>query len=199
MLIDIGKKKIASEEEEKPLFGSTQIVNQQSIVFQNSKLLEAQFPKLEKNTLYDYVSHGSFAKWQLLYHILLNFYKEPVKIYVSSWTITEEPARRFVQLMQRGIISELHILLDHRAKMRKDGPVGMIRKAATAFGTALNHAKVIVIDSEEMPCTIVCSQNLTGNPRTEAGTITTFKSSAEFHKEWINDLIQKSKKPLLKN
>jgi hypothetical protein len=48
-----------------------------------------------------------------------------------------------------------------------------------------------VIENDEWSITINGSANYTNNPRIEAGCIIPLKASAEFHRKWILELLEK--------
>ena len=113
----------------------------------------------------------------------------PAKVWMTTWTITEEPMRILLDLIKTGYISELSAVLDYRIEKRKPEAFQLASNIITRIKLTKCHAKVAVIRNEEWNVTIVGSANFSKNPRIEAGVIFTDKESADFHIQWIDDVI----------
>ena len=113
----------------------------------------------------------------------------PSRLFLSTWTITEEPMRVLFQLIQEGYIEELNCLFDYRIEKRKAEAFQLAKVNAARVKLTKVHAKVAVLLSDQWGVSIIGSANLTKNPRIEAGVLSTCQEVAEFHSSWINQEI----------
>ena len=133
------------------------------------------------NTVH-YCTGGAFSAHELLFSILRM--TGPAKVYISTWTMTEYPARLLSEALSSGKITELYCLLDVR--MEKNPSVHqLIQHNSTMIRLSQCHAKVMIIENDGLSISIISSQNMTENPRIEAGVISTNRSVMLFHRGWI--------------
>jgi hypothetical protein len=142
---------------------------------------------LESETTYHYCTAGA---WSL--HEMIALICEKIgtaRLFLSTWTITEEPMRVLFGLIEKGLISELNCLFDYRIEKRKAEAFQFAKVNASRIKLTKVHAKIAVLVNEQWAITIVGSANLTKNPRIEAGVISTCRETAEFHISWIENEI----------
>lgn len=140
------------------------------------------FELLNESRTIHYVTNGAFSAHDLLFSLLEKV--GPAKVYLTTWTMTEFPAKRLIEALSAGLITELNCLLDVR--MEKNPNVLQLMKFNASKIKLTNcHAKVMIILTKSISYSIVSSQNLTENPRMEAGVITKSTEIATFHTEWI--------------
>ncbi len=144
--------------------------------------------QLEHNQALQYTTAGRWSMHQLLSYILDR--TGPGRVWLTTWTITEEPMRVLLHEIKSERIQELNAVLDYRIERRKPEAFQLASKIITRIKLTKCHAKVLVIQNEEWSVTVLGSANFSKNPRIEAGTIFTDRESAEFHKTWINDVIE---------
>lgn len=126
-------------------------------------------------------------------HQLLAYVLEqtgPAAVWMTTWTITEEPMRSLLQQLRSGSIIELHALLDYRIERRKPEAFQLASSIITRIKLTKCHAKVLVVQNEQWSVTVLGSANFSNNPRIEAGCLFTDRASADFHRTWINDVIE---------
>lgn len=167
--------------------GFKQAANSSHRLGKSRKDLEATIRELEHDQALQFANAGRWSMHQLLEYMLAK--TGPACVWMTTWTITEEPMRCLLQLLKSGAITELNALLDYRIEKRKPEAFQLASKIITRIKLVKCHAKVLVIQNKEWSVTVLGSANFSNNPRIEAGSIFTDKSSAEFHKEWINDVI----------
>ena len=146
--------------------------------------------KLKKGETLHCVSAGEWSMHDLLFHILDQ--TGPAEVWIASWSITENPCRLLIKGISQGLITKLNILFDWRVKIRCPAAANLAKKHAASCYLTSSHAKVTVVWNEEWQIAIVGSANYTNNPRIEALVITCDPTAATFHRNWINQTIQKS-------
>ncbi|WP_409627919.1 hypothetical protein [Belliella pelovolcani] len=143
--------------------------------------------ELDHDTTIQYCTGGRWSMHQLLQYALLK--TGPAKVWMTTWTITEEPMRVVLELIKTGLITELSAVLDYRIERRKPEAFQLASNIITKIKLTKCHAKVLVIQNDAWNIAVVTTANFSKNPRIEAGVIFTDKASAEFHKKWIDDVI----------
>lgn len=149
--------------------------------------LEETIAELEPDQALQFATAGRWSMHQLLEYALLK--TGPCKVWMTTWTITEEPMRSLLDLINRGLILELSALLDYRIEKRKPEAFQLASNIITRIKLTKCHAKLLVLQNEEWNVTVLGSSNFSMNPRIEAGVIFTDRASAEFHKAWIEEVI----------
>ncbi|MFN3758452.1 MAG: hypothetical protein ACK4SF_04475 [Algoriphagus aquaeductus] len=149
--------------------------------------LKQLIAELEPETNYHFSTGGA---WSLHDMIAMTCQKiGPSRLFLSTWTITEEPMRVLFQLIREGWITELNCLFDYRIEKRKADAFQLAKVNASKVKLSKSHAKVAVLISNDWGVSIVGSANLSKNPRIEAGVLSTCISDSEFHSGWITNEI----------
>ncbi len=149
--------------------------------------LQKLITELEPECNYHFSTAGA---WSLHDMIAMACQKiGPSRLFLSTWTITEEPMRVLFQLIQEGYITELNCLFDYRIEKRKAEAFQLAKVNAARVKLTKVHAKVAVLLSDQWGVSIIGSANLTKNPRIEAGVLSTCQEVAEFQSGWINNEI----------
>jgi hypothetical protein len=136
-----------------------------------------------------FVSKGEWSMHEMLEEMLRR--AGPSDVYITTWTITEDPARRIVVMKQEGLIKSLHCLLDYRIRDRKPAPFQLLQ--ANADVIALAGAKATVVVGESISLCCLSSANYSRNPRFEAGIISANTEDAKFHIDWIKEAIENAR------
>jgi hypothetical protein len=142
---------------------------------------------LQPNQAIQYCTGGRWSMHDMVRFLLLK--SGPAKVWMTTWTITEEPMRILLDLIKTGYISELSAVLDYRIEKRKPEAFQLASNIITRIKLTKCHAKVCVIKNDQWNITIVGSANFSKNPRIEAGVLFTDQESADFHIQWIDDVI----------
>lgn len=157
------------------------------IVAKESEQLLRLMAELEPESNYHFSTAGA---WSLHEMIALACQRiGPSRLFLSTWTITEEPMRVLFQLIREGYIQELNCLFDYRIEKRKAEAFQLAKVNSAKVRLTKVHAKVAVLLSDEWSVSIIGSANLTKNPRIEAGVLSTCREVGEFHSRWIDNEI----------
>jgi hypothetical protein len=149
--------------------------------------LERTIEELVPDQALQFATAGRWSMHQLLEYLLRK--TGPCRVWMTTWTITEEPMRALLGMITDGLILELNAVLDYRIERRKPEAFQLANSIITRIRLTKCHAKVLVLENENWSVTILGSANFSKNPRIEAGVIFSDKKSADFHKKWINDVI----------
>lgn len=142
--------------------------------------------KPDANVLW--VSDGKWSAHQLLLALL--DITGPANVYISSYAMSETPARYLVNLKQIGFIKDLYCVLDNRVDTRTAGTLQIIKCIATDYSLIDTHAKVTVIENEQWNIAIIGSANYTENNRYEAGIVSCTRDAAEMQLRWIKKALK---------
>jgi hypothetical protein len=155
--------------------------------------LEEVIGQVSPNTDMHFVTRGDWSCHHLVEYLLHQ--TGPAEVVIACWTMSEDAARTLLQLIESDQILRLSIVFDLRAQQRKPAAYQLARHIASNCRIASCHAKVTVIspaDSNKPGIAISGSANYTRNPRIEAGVLSTHKSAIEFHREWIQRILEES-------
>ena len=152
------------------------------------KNLEECIGQLDSLTTVKFVTDGAWSMHHLLAYCLMKC--GPSKVYISTWTMTEEPARHILKMKESGMIKSLTCLFDHRISTRAVGAMQLINAISDKIALIKVHAKITCIVGENMKVSIVGSANYSRNRRLEAGTIFTDPAAVDFDLKWINKFIE---------
>jgi len=149
--------------------------------------LKACIGELVPDQAQQFATAGRWSLHQLLEYVLRK--TGPCRMWMTTWTITEEPMRILLSLIREGLILELNAVLDYRIEKRKPEAFQLASNIMANIRLTKCHAKVVVLRNEHWNVTILTSANFSKNPRIEVGTIFTDAGSAEFHSAWIDQVI----------
>lgn len=164
---------------------------QDTILFSRNDLLTEKLPSLAPNTTYHFVSAGDWSAHDVLMHLLELL--GPSTVYITTWTATEKPIRLLTDALISKKIRQLHLLFDVRMPHRTPAVFQLAAMHATSIKVDRCHAKVMVVDNGKLRATVISSQNMTNNPRIEAGIISTSWKIGSFHIDWIKQVLADAK------
>lgn len=162
-----------------------------SLLGRVSDVVEAVFPPITPGHSYHYATAGLWSTHDLLLHILRQ--TGPARIWIATWSMTEDACRVLVQGIQEGIIADLRLLIDSRVITRNASAYAFVKAHAEKTRITACHAKVTVIENDEWSISMVGSANYTNNPRIEAGVVTESRPVGAFHRDWIDREMDKAK------
>jgi hypothetical protein len=131
----------------------------------------------------------SMAAWSM--HDILAYVLHqvgPADVWLTTWTITEEPVRLLIALQDQGRMRFRGGLLHDRVPTMNPKAYELA-KANLRIQLAKVHAKNLVVITEDWGVTVAGSANWTNNPRIEQYVIGTHRSAAEFQRDWIERCI----------
>ena len=112
------------------------------------------------------------------------------EVWMTSFSISEEFLRRLYFISKGGIISRLHLVLDHKATMKTIKLWSFISQVVDRTYLADNHSKILLVRSMSgYTVSVVTSQNLTRGNRTESTVISTNPDIFTGLLRQVNDLI----------
>lgn len=150
---------------------------------QSLDALREGIDNLSKGEYLQFVSRGQWSMHELLEELLRK--AGPSQVFLSTWTVTEDPVRSLFMLKKEGLIKSLSCVLDYRITDRKPKPFQLLKQTADRIALTQCHAKTLVIRGEEWDFACVGSANFSRNPRIEAGAIFEGTQAAKFHQDWI--------------
>ncbi len=157
------------------------------ILAKESGQLVKMIEELDQECNYHFSTAGAWSLHDIIAQVCQKIGTS--RLFLSTWTITEEPMRVLFQLIQEGRISELNCLFDYRIEKRKAEAFQLAQVNAARVKLTKVHAKVAVLIADHWAVSIIGSANLTKNPRIEAGVLSTCREVAEFHSGWITNEI----------
>lgn len=143
---------------------------------QEALLIESQY--------IDFMTAGNLSLHNII-ELILKMYGPCKELYISTWAIKEAAARSLLSLKEQNLIGSMHGIFDYRIKTVDSKSFQLIEQHFFRYELTKNHAKVILIEYGKRCFTIVCSANLSNNPRIEAGFISLSTKTFIFHKEWM--------------
>lgn len=136
--------------------------------------------------------HFTFSqKWSS--HELLAYILEqtgPAQVYITSWSITEDPMRKLLALVESGHITELRCLFSDRVEVMNPAAHQLMKYNQVQMHLGKCHAKVIVVRNENIGIVATGSANFTINKRWEAGCVASDKQLADEYITAINQVIK---------
>lgn len=153
-------------------------------------LLSELIPSLTKGEAIHIPSYGNWSFNHMISHVLK--LTGPAKVFLTSWTISEQPVKELLQLLDSGRITELHALLDSRVRINCPNAYQIAQHRFVNMKLCHIHAKLAIIINDDYQITINSSANLSRNPTIECYVITESNAIASFHKGWILEQINES-------
>jgi hypothetical protein len=133
-----------------------------------------------------------FVNWSL--HDVLERLLEltgPAHVCLTSWAISEGPARKIANLLKDGKILSLHCLFDHRVTRYCPAAMQLVQGQMGKIKLTGIHAKILVIENENWGISVTSTANATNKRRIEKYVITCDREVAEFERLWITKQINR--------
>jgi len=161
-----------------------------------SKLIAALVGEVGPDKLVEFNTAGEFSFHQVIEYLVT--ITGASDLYLSTWTIKEDPARALFNLKQKGLLKGLYCVFDHRIRTHDAKHYYFIEKICTEIKLTSVHAKVAVLIGDKCSLVMTTSANMSNNPRIEVGTISGHDKLIEFHLGWITNVLQGKKGLLIK-
>jgi len=135
----------------------------------------------------EHVHVPSKASWSM-HDMLAYILKQtgPADVWITTWTITEQPVRLVVDLMNNGTIRTCKVLLSERVEAMNPKALQLVKGNLQVRLTKI-HAKSIVVLNDEWGVSVGGSANFTRNPRIEKYIVCTHREIAEADRSWIEE------------
>jgi hypothetical protein len=154
-------------------------------------VLDTVIGEITMNSEIHYVTGARWSAHNLLHWILQR--TGPAKIYISTYTISEDAVRLLHTMKEAGTILEIHALIDKRFDNRNAKAMQFAKENFSSLKLRDCHAKVTVLINDNWYISMVGSANYSNNPRIERGLIICNKTCAEFDRDWIMKEINNEK------
>jgi hypothetical protein len=122
-----------------------------------------------------YYSYGNFNLVRLILHIIKQ--TGPVHLFMTSYSFSQKSIERLNSRLQNGRLLSFRVIIDNRVKTMSPKPFQMLMELFDYRCSSI-HAKVALLWNDRWKISVITSQNATGNPKLERGTI--FTSAAVF-------------------
>lgn len=152
-------------------------------IMSNSKDLESVIKLIEPGANIFWVSNGEWSMHELLLEIL-NITGSAV-VHLSSYAMSETPARILAQLISNGLIEKLFCVLDNRIDVRTAGSFQLMKGISDKLVLTETHAKVTVVQNKNWSVAVIGSANYTENKRYEAGIISLYEPAVQLQLTWL--------------
>jgi len=114
--------------------------------------------------------------------------------YGSTWTMNRENVQELLTLYDDGTIENISMLTGLYFKRRESAVYAQLlaglEERGQRFNSFRNHAKVILLQSGDDYIVMEGSANFTANPRLENFCIINDKKLYDFHKEWMEEMLE---------
>jgi len=170
---------------------STRIIERKLLIQQNMKLsfLEKTLPRIEKGITYTMITQKVINP----YGFILEAIKQngPINnLIIATYSINQKAISILMNLLDDKLIKDFTLLVNCNIKFQmkgKDVELLAEEKKRDNFHIIkkYSHAKVTLIDQDNVKIVISGSGNYSENPRHEQYTINDDKELYEFYKRWI--------------
>jgi hypothetical protein len=163
------------------LSGFVEYICPKTIVVEDkaSKIIDKVIEVMDQTKQVDFVSHGQFSLHQLIMRLCDAKFGKCHKILFTAWAIKPEPAQAIVSLKQKGLVDEIHCVLDYRVKSMEHESFELLKKNVDSFCLTNIHAKLVVLDYGSYKIRVITSANFTRNSRIETGYLSAEKRSCD--------------------
>lgn len=139
------------------------------------------------------VSNGSFDYFNLI-PICVDLMKKCNEFYFSTWTMNRQNVEQLFKLYDENKIKTINGLVGLYFKTREpqvfnDLYEGILKRGQKVFSNE-NHSKITLLENGKDFISICGSANFTANPRIEQFTVSNDKQLYEFHKGWMDEILQ---------
>lgn len=161
------------------------------LCFESYSKFAKEFPEIKPDHDYHIINYGTWSMHELVLY-LVNRFCGPSELWVTTWSINENVVQSLVSAKTDGKITDIHFLFDYRVKKYRPGAWYLAQQHFDCVLTSC-HAKVTVIQGQNMSLTILGSANYNRNNRIEAMILMPGNNEATNHKTWIANRIAHAK------
>lgn len=183
---DIEPEKLATGKS----FGFIEQADNDCTVYKHYQAIDEVVNDIRCNTN---IHFACMVEWSM--HELLDYLLKltgPAKVYIATWSISEEAARYLTELVNKRQITELFGLFDFRSTNRHPEAFHLAKQSVSMLRLYPVHAKVTCIVNDDWQICINGSANYTNKKRIEAGVISVNNGVAIQHiNNWLMPMIEK--------
>lgn len=115
----------------------------------------------------------------------------PAHVCLTSWAISEGPARKISRLLQEGQVLSMHCLFDHRTLRYCPAAMQLVEGRFGRVKLTGIHAKILVVENDSWGISVTSTANATNKRRIEKYVIACDRTVARFERDWIMEEIEK--------
>ena len=143
------------------------------------------------------ICNGTFDYFVLLPIFVDLMGGKTTSFYGSTWTMNRNNALDLLAMYDNGSIGAITLLTGNYFKRREQAVYATVLEGllerGQRFVSFANHTKIMLLQSDENFMAIEGSANFTSNPRLENTTITNDRDVWEFHRDWMEGIINGAK------
>lgn len=140
---------------------------------------------IKKNYVLSYVTAGEWSTHNLINHIIEQIGES--EIVIVSWSVSNPALDYMLNIIGKGKIKSLKMLLDWRVKIRCTNLKACLKMNNIEVRFLNCHAKMLMVKNDDFNITVFSSANLTNNPRLESGVLIEDKETYNFNIKWIQE------------
>jgi len=141
---------------------------------------------------YHYITNGSYDYWSIV-PALVELLHGAEEAYFSTWTLSQENCLEMFGLFDDKRLERVTFLTGLYFKRRTTAVYAMLfdgmRERGQRYVAAKNHSKIILLKGGKNYIVVEGSANFTSNPRIEQFTMFNDKELYDFHKEWMEKIV----------
>lgn len=140
---------------------------------------------------YHVISKGNFDFWTYVPH-LVKLAGRFDEFYCSTWTMSRNVATEMLNLFDRGLLGSISLMTGTYFKRRETAVYalildGLIQRNQRYVAFA-NHAKIMLLQNENVNLVVEGSANLTASPRAENFILSNNHDLYDFHRSWMEEM-----------
>lgn len=147
--------------------------------------------QFQSNDLVSFLTKGRFSLYTLASRIIAD--SGPGELSFCTWGLSEPPLRALLTLKEKGLITKLQAIVDHRVSERQPKAFQFFTGIVDDFGYAKSHAKGYFFKTNTQHISIITTGNVNRNTKNEFGTIIRSESCYKLYQSWIQENLQTNK------
>lgn len=151
-------------------------------------LLHACGPLLQDELLM-LVSQGSVSAHHVLAYVVDQI--GPCHLKFTSWAISTKPIQTMINYLESKVVLSLECILSDRVTTECPAAIQLLRANCDDVHLAKIHAKGFIAWNDRWRISVNMTANFTQNPRIETYQVNSNPAVFEFHKRWINEVIER--------
>jgi hypothetical protein len=145
----------------------------------------------QTNDLVSFLTKGKYSLYTLASRIIAD--SGPGELSFCTWGLSEPPLRALFTLKEKGLITNLYAIVDHRVSERQPKAFQFFTGIVDDFGYAKSHAKGYFFKTETQHISIITTGNVNRNTKNEFGTIIKGEGCYNLYQSWIQENLQMNK------
>lgn len=182
------KYKDLEQEQQKEVFAISSVIVSEESTHQSIDEIAKLFAE---NDLVSFLTQGKWSIYKLIEKVVIEY--GPGELSFCTWGLSEPPLRVLHNLKERGLITRLFGILDHRISERQPKAFQFFTGIADGYGYAKSHAKGYFFKTDTQQISIIVTANLNRNTKNEFGTLIRGPKSYNLYEKWIHKNLQMNK------